>query len=95
MESMKVHSESLFDKTLTGVPTTVPIGLLSEEQAKNNHQQTLERLNERGGLGIMEMLDNIHRRKLSRQRETQSDVDELNTLIKNYNSNEKEQTKKD
>ena len=80
---MKVHSTCLRDKSLTNVPKEVPTTLLNEEFALNNHSQTLERLNERGGMGILEILDNIHRRKLSYRNETQNDVDELNRIIQN------------
>lgn len=40
-----------------GMPREVPWRLLAphEEQAKRNHNQTLERLAERGGLGPVEM----------------------------------------
>ena len=78
---MKVHSTCFRDKSLTNVPKKVSFGLLNEEFALNNHSQTLERLNERGGMGILEILDNIHKRKLSYRNETQKDVDELNNII--------------
>lgn len=81
---MRMHPECLRNKELTGVPTTVPMGMLNDEWSLKNHKQTLKRLNQRGGLGIVEMLDNIHKRKLSFRKETQADVDELNALIKNY-----------
>lgn len=32
----------------------IPMRILSEQQAKHNHNQTLERLNERGGVGVEE-----------------------------------------
>ena len=43
-------------------PTSIPWDLLNEEQAKKNHDQTLERLAERGGLAPSEALAIIERR---------------------------------
>ena len=81
---MKMHSTCLRDKTLTNVPKEVPDSLLNEEQAQINHGQTLHRLNERGGLGVTEILANIkHDKMLAFKEETQADVDELNALIQN------------
>lgn len=50
---------------LSGAPTTVPWSLLAghEEQASRNHDQSLERLAERGGLDPVEMLAVIENRK--------------------------------
>lgn len=80
--TMKVHPVSINDKTLKNVPASVPIILLSEDWAQHNQSQTLSRLNERGGLGVLEMLDNIHKRKVTMPHiETQLHVDELNKLI--------------
>ncbi len=88
---MKMHSTCLRDKTLSNVPQEVPDGLLNEQQAKINHGQTLARLNERGGLGILEILWNIHQQKIDfTAKETQVHVDELNRLIDNYKSNTNE-----
>lgn len=85
MKMMKVHSASGRDKNLKNVPDFVPMGLLNEEQAQHNHSQSLDRLNERGGLGVLEILDNIHKRKLThRAYETQEEVDELNKLISEF-----------
>lgn len=81
MDKMKVHSSCLRDKSLKNVPEYVPMELLNEEQAERNHSQSLSRLNERGGMGIAEILDNIHKRRLSFRGETQADVDELNEII--------------
>lgn len=54
------------------------MALLNEEWAKRNHDQSLGRLNERGGMGVMEILDNIHRRRLSfGTKETKEHFDEL------------------
>lgn len=45
-----------------GCPEYIPFSILSEQWAKNNHQQTLDRLNERGGLCVYEALAIIERR---------------------------------
>jgi uncharacterized protein YacL len=84
MEIMRMHSDCKRDKGLKNVPDSVPMSLLNEEQAKSNHGQTLKRLNERGGLGVLEMLDNINKRKLTWRKETQADVDELNALLSTF-----------
>lgn len=81
---MSMHPECLRDKTITNVPTKVPIALMSNEWALKNHSQDLARLNQRGGMGVTEILDNIHRRKLSFSKWKQTDVDELNRIIENY-----------
>lgn len=84
-DTMKVHSESIRDKSLKEVPYFIPIGVLSEERAQINHSQSLIRLNERGGMGVLEILDNIHNRKLTYSKnETQADVDELNGIIRKH-----------
>lgn len=76
---MKVHDESV--RKFKDVPQTVPDELLSEEFAIKNHDQSLAKLNSRGGLGVMEILDNIYKRRLSSVAEDQSHVDELNEII--------------
>jgi hypothetical protein len=52
---------------LPGAPRSVPWSLLAphEERALRNHDQTLERLNERGGLGVSEMVAVIEDRDVS------------------------------
>lgn len=42
-----------------GLPDYFPDALLSSQQADLEHGQTLERLNERGGMGIEEIVCNI------------------------------------
>lgn len=78
---MKVHSSSRNNKELKNVPSFVPFKFLNEEQAEHNHSQSLDKLNGRGGLGVLEVLDIIHKRKWSHRVETQQEVDELNSLI--------------
>ncbi len=84
METMKVHSTCLRNKNLKNVPCDIPMELLNEEQAQINHGQSLKRLNERGGLGIAEILSNIKKDKsIYREEETQEMVDELNEIVIN------------
>lgn len=53
---MKVHCpESLF-KDYPNCPKKIPMDLLNEEQAKKNHNQSLDRLNGRGGLHPIEIV---------------------------------------
>lgn len=42
-----------------GLPDFVPDAILNARQADLEHGQTLERLNERGGLGVEEIVCNI------------------------------------
>lgn len=85
MKTMRVLG--LYDYTrFKNVPTHVPISIMNEEQAQKNHNQSLSRLNQRGGMGILEILDNIRKRKLTYRKETQADIDELNHLIDIYYS---------
>lgn len=69
---------------LKNCPTEVPDGMLSEEWAQRNHGQSLARLNERGGLGIAEILANINQQRIFDGKDTQEKVDELNKLIEHY-----------
>jgi hypothetical protein len=80
---MKVHSESrrCWREKGGDCPEYVPFSLLSEEMAQRNHSQSLDRLNERGGMGVLEILDNIHGRRLSRFGETIEHLNELNERI--------------
>lgn len=56
---MEVKKMKIMSKKLTWIP----FDLLNEEWAGRNHGQTLDRLNERGGLGLDEALSIIERRK--------------------------------
>jgi len=61
---MKVHSSyGEYHKKYPHCPKEVPMGLLNEAQAQINHGQTLDRLNQRGGLCPIEMVCNIEKRK--------------------------------
>ena len=81
---MKVHPD-MFSKRLglVNVPKTVPDELLNGEQAMYNHGQPLATLDRRGGMGIVEILMNIHKSDHFRT-ELQKDVDELNEVINNH-----------
>jgi hypothetical protein len=46
-----------------GYPLAIPIALLDARQAMENHGQTLERLAERGGLGLAEAAAVAERRR--------------------------------
>ena len=52
----KVHTPPI------GCPKTVPWNSLNEEWALRNHKQSLERLNERGGLSPAEIHCNVNKR---------------------------------
>lgn len=59
---MPVHSAHKYKKYFVECPLEIPMNLLNEEWAQNNHSQTLKRLAERGGLDPTEILANIERR---------------------------------
>jgi len=83
---MKVMLEyaGCYKNKFPDAPKEIPMRLLSEEWAQHNHSQTLDRLNQRGGLAIGEILDNLKRQKLTLawKETTQEYVDELNEIIK-------------
>jgi len=83
---MIVHSLDRTSKELLNVPNYVPFDLLSEEWAKINHSQTLTRLNERGGLGVIEILNNIDKKHLEFRGATQQEVDRLNEIIEHHHN---------
>lgn len=80
---MQVHSESRRQFANNNCPTSVDNSLLNEEMAKMNHGQTLERLNERGGMGIREMVANIKHERIGHD-DTLIDLEELKVLINNH-----------
>ena len=73
-------------------PKKVPDNLLSEDQAQKNHGQTLNRLNERGGMGAYEIMCNIHKIKLFEKvnekimYDTEYWIDELIKYLENKNA---------
>lgn len=56
---MKIHSED--KRKYPDALTEFPDKYLSEEMAQRNHMQSLERLNERGGMGYFEILCNLRK----------------------------------
>lgn len=79
-----VHSGDRSAKHLKNVPNSIPWGLLNEHFADINHKQSLNRLNERGGMGIVEILNNIDKKRLEFRHATQEDVDRLNLIVIAY-----------
>ena len=60
---MKIHSQCECFPFFRRIGITdIPDGLLNEEWAQRNHSQSLKRLNERGGITIMEALSIIKQR---------------------------------
>lgn len=87
---MKIHSESLrkFNGRHyqgTACPTHVPDEMLNEVWAKVIHGQTLHRLNERGGMGVGEIICNI-KQLPSRPEDTIELLNELKQLIAKHHS---------
>lgn len=56
---MKVHSYRDYVKKYPDCPKEIPMSLLNEANAFGIHGQSLERLNERGGLSPIEIIGNI------------------------------------
>lgn len=54
---MKVHSSTL--REFKDCIESFPDKFLTEEMAQSNHSQSLNRLNERGGLSVNEILANV------------------------------------
>lgn len=84
MKTMTVHSGDRRNKKLLNVPDSIPFAMLNERMAQWNHSQTLDRLNERGGLCVLEMLNNIDNKKLEFRGATQQEVDRLNSLVTQF-----------
>lgn len=51
----------ILGRVFEGLPAKVPMSILSEEWAQKIHRQTLNRLNERGGLCPAEIYLNINK----------------------------------
>lgn len=66
---MKILYSSEEERKFPHRPKSVPMEWLSERMAQNNHCQTLDRLNQRGGLGPEEIVCNILQQDLRYQRE--------------------------
>lgn len=75
-------------KNFPFLPDTCHDELLSELWANKIHGQTLKRLNERGGMGITELLANIKKLQLRDiQSPTEADAKELLKYIEQYQQN--------
>lgn len=86
-ECMAVHPSSIREwskKLNVECPLKVPMELLNEETAQNNHSQSLKRLNERGGMGLAEMRYNIQRKGLEFNGELLSDLHFIINAINNF-----------
>ena len=81
---MIIHSTSRYE--FPELPVEIPDSMLNEEWAENNHHQSLKILNERGGMGVNELLDNIHKRKCLGKKETKEDVQELLKIINDFSN---------
>lgn len=62
IEYMPIHPD---DATKFDCPKQFPMHLLNEDQAQINHGQTLQRLKERGGLSVREILAIVNRKRWS------------------------------
>ena len=73
------------------LPKEFPTELLNEEWVDKLHNQTLERLNERGGLGVIEIIANIKQLKFNEldSYDINKAINELKELLNNYNMKEK------
>lgn len=84
MPDFPLHSESRRD--LPGCPKSVPWAFIVPHRAQVwiNHEQHLERLAQRGGLGVGEMLDVIRARRWATTRDTPEALTELLGLIETF-----------
>jgi hypothetical protein len=80
---MKIHPASK-KKFGNELPDEVPNEMLNQDWAMKIHSQTLERLNERGGLTVLEILINIKKIGWPNRSDTKEDVIELKKLIAQY-----------
>jgi hypothetical protein len=88
---MKVHSGfGQYHKKYPHCPKQVPMGLLNEKQAQINHSQSLDRLNERGGLDPIELVCNIECRKypFSENPQDEEYIDKLIKYVKAFEEKE-------
>ncbi len=76
---MKVHSNSI--RNFIDCVKEVPNELLSERMAQRNHGQSLQTLNERGGMSIGEIWANILEERYDTNNDTQEGADKLKDLI--------------
>lgn len=78
------------NKIYKDLPDAIPNDILNKEWADKIHGQSLERLNERGGLSVIELIMNLKRLTMSdmyriygyNYKPTKKDADELLELLK-------------
>jgi hypothetical protein len=80
-KTMKVLMSSQDKKGIVNCPQYVPMSMLNELWASRIHGQTLDRLNERGGMGVSELLCNIDKGPMPTREGNQTEVDRLNSLV--------------
>jgi hypothetical protein len=85
---MKVLFNFKEEKLYSDFPKSLPDDLFNEEWAQKIHGQTLKRLNERGGLGIIEMIVNIKKLPycVFKNYDVNIAIKELTEILKIYNN---------
>ena len=85
---MKVLFNYKEEKLFQDFPKSFPDEIFNEDWAQKIHGQTLKRLNERGGLGIIEMIVNIKKLPYSafKNYDINKAVEELIEILKEYNN---------
>lgn len=63
---MKIHSQCEHLKAGFNAFKEIPMGIMNEQWAQKNHGQSLKRLNERGGVTILEALAIMRKRPYRR-----------------------------
>tara|TARA_R110000765_G_scaffold78399_4_gene154098 strand:- start:882 stop:1160 length:279 start_codon:yes stop_codon:yes gene_type:complete len=58
---MDIKQMKILGRKWSELPSSVPFSILSEEWAQNIHRQSLDRLNERGGMCPLEIYLNIEK----------------------------------
>lgn len=85
---MIVHREyGRYHKKYPHCPKEVPMELLNEEWAQHNHSQSLEALNERGGMCPVELVANIEKRNYTayEKKDEEEYIQKLIKYIENFN----------
>jgi hypothetical protein len=80
----------LFFRTFPHCPVAFPMELFNEEWAQKNHGQSLQRLAERGGLSVCEMMANIYRRPYQ-QMDARKAIEQLCILKDQHLSSQKKE----
>lgn len=87
MKYMKILCNSDELKVYPELATTLfPFEMLDEKWAYNIHGQTLDRLNQRGGLGVEEIIMNVKKLDNIRGLNKHLCVNAVKQLIDHYNS---------